>query len=330
MRLTLFITISLLLIGKLDAQILAGSYAPPAGQNGSTAIHKDSSIIVGWATNAVITRGWQDITNTSLGKTTAGNNTSATDIAGLNGIVSLGDGGSAIITFNGLITNGPGADFAVYENSFDGLFLELAFVEVSSDGINYYRFDAISQTDTTVQVGSFGNVDATNLYNLAGKYKAQYGTPFDLIELDGINGLDINAISHIKIIDVVGSKNPLYASYDVNGRAVNDPFPTAFATGGFDLDGIGVINFVSTAVQEFSTETIVNSYPNPFNNTLYIDLINNATATYQLINLNGQEVKNGIINQQHTTLLVDELKEGIYFLRLVGEHSTQTLKIIKK
>jgi len=330
MRLTLFITISLLLIGKLDAQILAGSYAPPAGQNGSTAIHKDSSIIVGWATNAVITRGWQDITNTSLGKTTAGNNTSATEIAGLNGIVSLGDGGSAIITFNGLITDGPGADFAVFENSFDGLFLELAFVEVSSDGINYYRFDAISQTDTTVQVGSFGNVDATNLYNLAGKYKAQYGTPFDLIELDGINGLDINAISHIKIIDVVGSKNPLYASYDVNGRAVNDPFPTAFATGGFDLDGIGVINFVPTAVQEFSTETIVNSYPNPFNNTLYIDLINNATATYQLINLSGQEVKNGIINQQHTTLLVDELKEGIYFLRLVGEHSTQTLKIIKK
>ena len=329
MKITIYITLSLLLIGKLDAQILAGSYAPPAGQNGSTAIHKDSSIIQSWATAAIITRGWQNVANTSLGKTTSGNNNSATEIAGANGVVSLGDGGNAIITFNGLITNGPGADFAVFENSFSDTFLELAFVEVSSDGINFYRFDAVSETTTTTQVGGFGDLDATNLYNLAGKYKAHYGTPFNLDELSGINGLDINAISHIKIVDVVGSINPSYASYDVNGNAINDPFPTAFATGGFDLDGVAIINYLSTGLNE-NKQILANTYPNPIQNQLNIDLIDNAITNYQILNLSGQQVKNGQLTQKHTVILLDELPTGIYFLELTTQNTTNIIKIVKQ
>ena len=42
-------------------------------------------------------------------------------------------------------------------------FLELDFVEVSSDGVNYFRFPATSYTDTTVQTGSFGSTDATKI-----------------------------------------------------------------------------------------------------------------------------------------------------------------------
>ena len=36
--------------------------------------------------------------------------------------------------------------------------------------------------------------------------------------------------------------NNLYASYDSQGNIINDPFPTPFETGGFDLDAIGVIH----------------------------------------------------------------------------------------
>ena len=38
-------------------------FAPPAGQIGSTAIHADSSIFVGWANACSLTRGYQDISN---------------------------------------------------------------------------------------------------------------------------------------------------------------------------------------------------------------------------------------------------------------------------
>jgi hypothetical protein len=33
-----------------------------------------------------------------------------------------------------------------------------------------------------------------------------------------------------------------YASYDSQGHQINDPWPTNFPTGGFDLDAVGVIN----------------------------------------------------------------------------------------
>ena len=247
----ILLIICILLLGELFAQ-----YSPAAGQIGSTAIHKDSSMFVGWATNSVIERGWQNIANISAGKTTAGDSLSPTGKSGISGVVSLGDNGSAILTFDGVIKDGPGSDFAVFENSFDGLFLELAFVEVSSDGINFFRFDAVSLTDTTIQTNSFGNTDATKIYNLAGKYRAQYGTPFDLNELVGIPGLDVNNVSHVKVIDVVGKISEPFATFDSQNHAVNDPWPTEFPVGGFDLDAVGVINFSPTSIDGLSLSLI--------------------------------------------------------------------------
>ncbi|QQR94474.1 MAG: hypothetical protein IPJ93_11675 [Bacteroidota bacterium] len=117
-----------------------GQFAPPASQPGTTAIHKDSSIIVSWATQCSIVRGWQDISNHSLGVCTIGDSTSALGMADGLDVVSLGDGGMATLTFANPIMNGSGWDFAVFENSFSETFLELAFVEVSSDGVNFFVF----------------------------------------------------------------------------------------------------------------------------------------------------------------------------------------------
>ena len=54
----------------------------------------------------------------------------------------LGDDGSLVLTFPAPIADGAGPDFAVFENAFSTEFLELAFVEVSSDGTNFTRFPA--------------------------------------------------------------------------------------------------------------------------------------------------------------------------------------------
>ncbi len=323
----IFITISLLLIGKLDAQILAGPYAPPAGQNGSTAIHKDSTIIVDWATSAIIDRGWQNIADTSFGKTTAGNDTSATDKSGVNGTVSLGDGGMATLTFDGTIHDGLGADFAVFENSFDGLFLELAFVEVSSDGINFTRFESISLTDTTVQTPSFGNTDATELYNLAGKYVAQYGTPFDLNELFGSPGLDINSVSHVRIVDVVGNIDELYATYDSQGRPINDPWSTAFPVGGFDLDAIGVINFTPSSVDGVDDDLDFSFYPNPSADKIYFKFKTSNEYSFSLSSINGIELAYGKLADE---LDITYLDTGVYFLHIYTNDKSTVRKIIKQ
>jgi hypothetical protein len=114
-------------------------FAPAAGKLGSTALRHDSSCFVNWALQCSIQRGFMDISNPDSGFASVGDSTSALGNAMQNGIVSLGDAGMAVLTFQYPIKNGPGWDFAVFENSFLDSFLELAFVEVSSDGIPAFK-----------------------------------------------------------------------------------------------------------------------------------------------------------------------------------------------
>ncbi|MDD3153213.1 MAG: DUF4465 domain-containing protein [Bacteroidales bacterium] len=226
--------------GNVFAQ---GPYPPAAGQEGSTAIHFSSSDFVTWGDGIQLTRGFTDISNpTTLAS--FGYPAIALGIAQESSmdVVSLGDAGEAVITFDRPIVNGDGFDFAVFENGFDDRLLELAFVEVSSDGVNFVRFPAVSLTPEAPQVDTYGSLDPTNLNNLAGKYRQGYGTPFDLDDVAGEANLDVNNVRFVKIIDVVGCVNDEYARYDSQGHKVNDPWSTPFASGGFDLDAVGVIN----------------------------------------------------------------------------------------
>lgn len=239
-------------------------FDPPAGQQGSLALHKDDAVFVAWATGCTAQRGLQDISQPALGYVSMGSEADALGVAGEGGTLSLGDGGEAVLTFALPISNGTGADFAVFENAFSDTFLELAFVEVSSDGSHFVRFPAVSNTPVEQQIGTFGAVDASHLYNLAGKYRAGYGTPFDLEELKDSMGIDIDNICCVRVIDVVGCIQPQYARRDSRGIAVNEPWNTPFPQGGFDLDGIGVIHQnLSSTVQNTDEEEKFNVFPNP-------------------------------------------------------------------
>lgn len=313
--------------------LLQAQFPPAVGQVGTTAIFKDSSIIISWATGCKVKRGWQDISNISLGKTTVGDSSLALGPADGSSIVSLGDGGSAILTFPSPIKNGTGFDFCVFENSFHSGFLELAFVEVSSDGINFFRFPATSNTQTLTQIGPFDtSVDATKLNNLAGKYTANYGTPFDLQELQGITGLDINNITHIKLIDVVGNIAAPYATYDKNNNPINDPWPTDFASGGFDLDAIGVIHQQPVGVREYSnTKNIISSYPNPFQNNLVVNSSNGLITELKIINEIGEIIFSQKTNTTQANINTSNLAEGFYNIELVMDNGYRiTKKIIKQ
>ena len=298
-------------------------YPPPAGQPGTTAIYKDSSAFVAWATGCTVTRGLQDISNPGLGFVTAGDSSMALGMAGTNGIVSLGDGGSATLTFEYPIVNGNSWDFAVFENSFDDFFLELAFVEVSSNGIDFYRFPANSLTDTNTQVGTFDSLDASKINNLAGKYRALYGTPFDLEVLKNVSGLDVNHITHVKIIDVVGSLQTPYATYDSAGRKINDPWPTAFASGGFDLDAVGVIwNTMNDIHENNNAAGTFSFYPNPADDNIHISTpaVTNTATVICIYDITGRCIKEIFIpcNTKETELEVDDLVAGIYVIRCIS------------
>lgn len=304
----------------------AQSYAPSVGQPGTTAMHKDSLAFVAWATGCQSVRGLQNVAVSAGPYASVGDNSMALGKAQSNAVLCLGDGGSAICTFASPITNGPGNDFAVFENSFDDNFLELAFVEVSSDGINFTRFRSHSLTDTLTQTDSFGSTDATKINNLAGKYRGGYGTPFDLQELAGAQGLNVNAITHVKIVDVIGSVNISYASRDGYGNKVNDPWPTDFPSGGFDLDAVGVVHQqISTGTDELSKESGFVFFPNPANSgDLLFVQSGKEFRGFRILDLSGRV----LLESSERELRLPSLSQGVYLIQVTEDNRTLTEKLI--
>jgi hypothetical protein len=302
--------------------VLRAQFAPPAGQEGSTAIAADSAIFVEWANECKVLRGWVKISDTTLGKAAYGTEENGTGFPD-NAVVSLGDAGEAVLFFEHPLTNGPGWDFAVFENSFDDAFLELAFVEVSSDGERFFRFPSVSLTQTEEQVESFGSLDATKIYDLAGKYRAKYGTPFDLEELKDEQELDVNHIIAVKVIDVVGCIEEGYARHDSEGHKINDPWPTPFESGGFDLDAVGVIhntvNGVGDRPQKFLTV-----FPNPCSEVLNV---NGDVEEIILRDLNGRMLKTEKSNKVDLTALPD----GMLIVQVIlKKGEIRFFKVLKK
>lgn len=220
----------------IDTITISG-YAPKAGDVDSTAISMTDPNIKSWAS------GWENyIVGTYCIEKWQTPEKAIGDAKGdSNDIVCLGRGGEITMTFDSGISDGPGYDFAVFENSFDDYFLELAYVEVSSDGQNFFRLPNNSLTAEEV-IFKYPLVDVivqpTNIGGLAGKYIQGYGTPFDLKVMRRLYPqLDIHNIQWVRIVDIVGDGSCL----DSSGDLIYDPYPTT-GSAGFDLDAVGVMN----------------------------------------------------------------------------------------
>jgi hypothetical protein len=214
----------------------ADGFAPPVGREGTTAIPMDDPAFVGWAA------GYENyLPGTHLDPAWKTPEQAVGKASGTSfNVVSLGRGGQITLSFDPPIQNGEGWDFAVFENAFNDWHLELAYVEVSSSGEDFVRFDSISLTPGPV--GGYGSVDAALIDGLAGKYRQGYGTPFDLSDLVDkpevqAGFVNLDRITHVRLIDIIGDGSYL----DSRGNPIYDPYPT-FDSAGFDLDAIGVSN----------------------------------------------------------------------------------------
>lgn len=322
--------ISIILIGVVsmiaNAFTALAQYPPQHPLPGNDAIHFTDTGIQSWITSATLQRGWQNIQDTTLGKTTNGD--SSTVIGPYNNqVVSLGDSGIITLYFKNGIQNGTGADFAIFENGINNIldsslaYLELALVEVSSNGIDFVRFPAVSNTQDTVQLTNADFLDASLLHNLAGKYRAGYGTPFDLNELTNTPDFNRDSVYYIRLIDVIGSIAENYAAYDHNDKKINDPFPTPFFTAGFDLNAIGVLH----PIHADTTPNTINSLtvpklsvcPNPATYTIQVEhpLLNYTSASYAIYNVFGQKVY-GSHWQAATIIPVAWLSAGKYVITI--------------
>jgi len=242
----------------------AGIFPPAAGQPGSTAISRSDPDFVAWAVahqDYMVGLEVDAVFQTPDKALGFPGNSDGSGQGFVFDVVSLGRGGAITLRFSPGIANGPGYDFAVFENSITDSFLEFARVEVSSDGQNFVAFPAFSLV--SAPVSGFGGVNATDVEQLAGKYRRGFGTPFDLQQLAGSPGLDLANVRYVRLVDVVGDGSapndltpqrladwlglPLselpQALVDIVTAApdvVYDPYPT-MGSAGFDLDAVGVL-----------------------------------------------------------------------------------------
>ena len=222
------------------APLVAGPYSPGPESFGSVAIDafEDADMtlenpeLVAWA-NAFL--NYLPGPNVSQTWQTPWGALGPSDDTGYAGntitIVTLGDGGSITLSFANPILDTDGFDLVVFENGVSTTagrgFFELAFVEVSSNGTDFYRFSGRSTTPQPTSPYAFLELDPTNLDGMAGKYPATYGTPFDFA------WLGLTSVSHVRIVDILGNGETL----DADGKPIFDPYPTS-GSAGFDLDAV--------------------------------------------------------------------------------------------
>ena len=108
---------------------------------------------------------------------------------------------------------------------------------------------------------------------------------------------------------------------------MNDPYPTAFPNGGFDLDAVGVIHSLINSIPEENHE-LVRVYPNPFTENFMIN--SDIIIDYKLFNSLGEVIISARTNQHQTIVNISDQPNGIYFLQLNSEQKSKTIKLIKE
>jgi hypothetical protein len=160
--------------------------------------------------------------------------------------------------------------------------------------------------------------------------------PFDLEELNNIPDLNINSITHVKIIDVIGCIQDEYATYDSQGNKINDPWPTPFPSGGFDLDAVGVIHNTSNANIDDLLISKLLVYPNPVSEYLFISFpVKLKLNSIELFDLLGKPMDidlpdTSFDKYQPLKINISSLPAGMYMIMMNFDNFSLTGKIFKK
>ncbi len=175
-------------------------------------------------------------------------------------ILTLGQGGSVTLGFSSPIRDGRGVDFTVFENGFEfptqWVFSEVAYVEVSTNGVDFVRFPSRFQGPNTplslfqtLPMGSYAGlagslpVVANVMTGFVDPLNPVYsgGDAFDLEDLAAepavLAGLvDLQNVNFVRLVDVVAGLD-----LDSAGAIIHDSH-NGSGSDSADFDAVGVIN----------------------------------------------------------------------------------------
>lgn len=170
------------------------------------------------------------------------------------------------------------------------------------------RLIALSGYSTTLQPFVFLIYDfyALNFSN-ANKRKIEVKLPYHQIEgISTNNGLEYN-LSNESFIESPSINNP---------QKLHQLSLKSYLTNYFNSLSSG--NFDNTNHKNFL-------FPNPSNGKIQISDLESANKAYQILDLNGKQIKSG--NFYNSVINITDLEKGIYLLKIINNH--QVYKIIK-
>ena len=185
--------------------------------------------------------------------------------SGSTDVLSLGEGGSVTLGFDVTIADGPGVDFTVFENGFmfgSGHFAEVAFVEVSTDGMSFARLPSSYvgvQTPPDFSRMPLGTSDgiAGALAVVSNVFDGNTPSPFEPVLSGGdafdlavladhplvlAGTVDLAAIHFVRLVDAPSDGS----SADTSGTPVWDSRNNAVAANSADIDAVAVIQHTGT------------------------------------------------------------------------------------
>ncbi|MFC5271261.1 T9SS type A sorting domain-containing protein [Adhaeribacter terreus] len=141
-----------------------------------------------------------------------------------------------------------------------------------------------------------------------------------------------------KNFETIGSVKAAGNSNQILAYNFTDKQPLATATAYYrlkqtDNDGAFEYSSIIAIAKNDRFAKLVNAYPNPFGQTLNLQLApNHTTKKVVLLSLEGKEVYSRNLTSASETQLNDlpNLKAGVYFLQLIGDTETTTLKVMRQ
>jgi len=122
--------------------------------------------------------------------------------------------------------------------------------------------------------------------------------------------------------------------------AVVNLFPqsnSTYTVSALDTNGCATSTMLTVQVQACTGLDALNGntasldvYPNPSNGVFTIELNNGVTKTIEVIDFTGKTVITATSNEDKTPLSINELANGIYYLRVQSINAVQMKKIIKQ
>lgn len=271
----------------------------------------------------------------------------AGDADGQLGLIRLTEFGNLDSTFgtNGkLITNieGGGEEILAIKMIEDGKILCAGTRYTNQSNFLAIRYNANGTLDTTFGTNGYTTVDLDNeSQDTAKSIAVQNDGKFIIVGdtyTDGAYYFALTRFNANGTLDTTFSGDGVQLTTmngaDANAICIQTDGKIVVGGGNF-LSGGNTGNYAlarylgdnSLSVDELDANSIVQIYPNPAKNSIYLNLVNNATATtaYSIYDTTGKKIKEGTIENHENAINIESLPRGIYLVQ-VNQMSAKFVK----